>query len=78
MIPWNYLFILAVFGAGVAGCDDAVAPHSDDVSHGEVAVVEPAKGPHRGRLLVDGDFALELAIFETGVPPEFRVWATDG
>jgi cobalt-zinc-cadmium efflux system membrane fusion protein len=26
--------------------------------------------------LADKDFALELAIFETGVPPEFRVWAT--
>jgi cobalt-zinc-cadmium efflux system membrane fusion protein len=27
-------------------------------------------------MLRDGDFALELAIFETGVPPEFRVWPT--
>lgn len=35
---------------------------------------EEAKGPHRGRLLVDGDFAVELAIFESGVPPEFRAW----
>ncbi len=26
-------------------------------------------------MLTDGDFALELAIFETGVPPEFRAWA---
>lgn len=34
------------------------------------------RGPHGGRLLVDGDFALELAIFETGVPPEFHAWAT--
>lgn len=38
--------------------------------------VEPEKGPHRGRMLRDGEFALELAIFETGVPPEFRVWLT--
>lgn len=37
---------------------------------------EPEKGPHRGRMLRDGEFALELSIFETGVPPEFRVWAT--
>ena len=37
---------------------------------------EPEKGPHRGRMLRDGDFALELSIFETGVPPEFRVWLT--
>ncbi|MDN5369246.1 MAG: rane fusion protein heavy metal efflux system [Shewanella sp.] len=38
---------------------------------------EPEKGLHRGRMLRDGSFALELAIFETGVPPEFRVWSTD-
>jgi cobalt-zinc-cadmium efflux system membrane fusion protein len=38
---------------------------------------EPEKGPHRGRMLRDDDFAIELAIFETGVPPEFRVWVTD-
>ncbi len=38
---------------------------------------EPEKGPHRGRMLRDGKFALELAIFETGVPPEFRVWVTE-
>ncbi len=34
------------------------------------------RGPHGGRLLVDGDFTLELAIFEAGVPPEFHAWAT--
>lgn len=34
------------------------------------------RGPNNGRLLYDGDFALELAIFETGVPPEYRAWAS--
>lgn len=38
---------------------------------------EIVKGPHNGRLLKDGDFTLELAIFEKGVPPEYRVWASD-
>jgi cobalt-zinc-cadmium efflux system membrane fusion protein len=33
------------------------------------------EGPHGGRLLTDGDFAVELAIFEDGVPPEYRAWA---
>lgn len=37
---------------------------------------EPEKGPHRGRMLREGAFALELAIFETGMPPEFRAWLT--
>ena len=45
--------------------------------HGVEAEPEPEKGPHRGRLLTDGDFTLELSIFETGVPPEFRVWVTE-
>lgn len=61
----------------LTGCDrvDDANDTSNAGSHGEAA--EPEKGPHRGRLLVDGDFAVELAIFETGVPPEFRVWVTD-
>jgi len=43
----------------------------------EAEEAEPEKGPHRGRMLRDDNMALELAIFETGVPPEFRVWVTD-
>ncbi len=43
----------------------------------EQAEKEPEKGSHQGRLLKDGDFSLELVIFETGVLPEFRVWITD-
>jgi cobalt-zinc-cadmium efflux system membrane fusion protein len=47
------------------------------VGHGVEAEPEPEKGLHRGRLLKDGDFTLELSIFETGVPPEIRVWVTE-
>lgn len=36
------------------------------------------KGPNNGRMLRQGDFAIELAIFENGMPPEFRVFATKG
>ena len=35
------------------------------------------RGPNNGRLLTDGDIVVELAIYETGVPPEFRAWVTD-
>jgi membrane fusion protein, heavy metal efflux system len=34
------------------------------------------KGSHNGRLLKDDDFVVELAIFEKGLPPEYRVWAS--
>jgi membrane fusion protein, heavy metal efflux system len=39
---------------------------------------EAQTGAHGGRLLEDGDFAIELAIFEQGVPPEYRAWAVSG
>ena len=47
------------------------------VSEQKVEEAESEKGPNRGRMLRAGNFAIELAIFETGVPPEFRVWATN-
>ena len=40
------------------------------------AYEEVEKGPNNGRMLRQDGFAIELAIFEDGVPPEFRVWAT--
>lgn len=36
------------------------------------------RGPHRGRMLREGDFALELTIFETNVPPHYRLYAYQG
>jgi len=36
---------------------------------------EIAKGPHGGRLLTQADFALEVTIYESGLPPEFHVYA---
>lgn len=57
--------------AALAACGGAATGPANDA----VADAEP-RGPNNGRLLVDGDFALELAIFETGVPPEYRAWAS--
>lgn len=67
--------LLTIFLGACSNSDsEHTAPSTN--GHGEAAEAEPDKGPHRGRLLRNGDFALELAIFETGVPPEFRAWAT--
>jgi len=44
--------------------------------HTELTAQKIPKGPHGGRLLSDGDFSLELAIFESGVPPEYHAWPT--
>lgn len=38
--------------------------------------VTAQKGSRGGRLLADGSFAVEVTIFERGVPPEFRVYAS--
>lgn len=69
-----FVFASALLLVAACGSPDN-APTVD--THDNGAEAEPAKGPHRGRLLEDGGFAVELAIFETGVPPEFRVWVTD-
>jgi len=69
--------LLAFFLTACGGTNPEQAMLSKG-AHGETAAAEPEKGPHRGRLLRDGDFTLELAIFETGVPPEFRAYATKG
>jgi len=50
--------------------------HADEHGHG--AAESEAKGPHGGRMLRDGDFGIEVTIFEQGVPPEFRLYAFDG
>lgn len=45
--------------------------------HGEHQEEEhEKKGPHRGRLLEDHGFSVEVTIFEKGIPPEFRVYAS--
>ncbi|WP_286272082.1 efflux RND transporter periplasmic adaptor subunit [Thalassotalea hakodatensis] len=61
--------IISLTGAGSPNAVAASTPAAEQA--------EPEKGPHRGRMLREGDFAIELSIFETGVPPEFRVWATN-
>jgi cobalt-zinc-cadmium efflux system membrane fusion protein len=59
----------------LAGCGaEQSQPHGDEHGHGEHAATELERGPHNGRLLEDEELAVELAIFETGVPPEYRVW----
>ena len=65
----TYLILIsALLGACTQGPVPMVEP--------EMAAEDYERGPSNGRMLRDGEFALEIAIFETGVPPEFRVWPT--
>ena len=50
----------------------------DEHGHDEHAEAEEARGPHGGRMLRDGEFGIEVTIFEQGVPPEFRLYAYEG
>ena len=75
----THLLWIALLSVLLTACGGG-SPETDTaakLAHGVEAEPEPEKGPHRGRLLTEGDFTLELSIFETGVPPEFRVWVTE-
>lgn len=60
----------------LGACAQDVTPPVVTAEMQAAAAADYERGPHNGRMLRDGDFALELAIFETGVPPEFRAWPT--
>ena len=70
----NFLMLLCLLGMVSTVSPNIVFAESAPA----VEEADPEKGPHQGRMLRDGDFAIELAIFESGVPPEFRVWITKG
>lgn len=50
-----------------------LAAGSHDHGHDQHAE-EEATGPHGGKLLTQGDFALEITIVEKGIPPEMRIF----
>ncbi len=64
-------FVLTLFLSACGDSTDSAA--TTDIDDGTLT---DERGPNNGRLLRSGDFVLELAIFETGVPPEYRAWAT--
>lgn len=63
------LFLILLSSCGESTDTGATTPDTENT-------VTDERGPHNGILLRDNDFVLELAIFETGVPPEYRAWAT--
>ncbi len=74
---WLVLAVAALLVACGGGSPAGAEGHDDGHGHDEHAEESEApRGPHNGRMLADGTFVVELAIFETGVPPEFRAWIT--
>ena len=73
------LMAALVASCGASSATQIEAPgHSEEGDHGDHGAEEgePEKGPHGGRLLENGTFALEVTIFETGVDPQYRVYPT--
>jgi len=61
----------------VGACGDASTSAAASQGLGadaEVSEEEYTRGPNGGRLLEDGPLALEMTIFETGVPPQYRIY----
>lgn len=61
--------------AGCGGTPPGETGHGGDDG---AAAPDYERGPHRGRMLRDGDFAVEMTIFEDGVEPEFHVYLYRG
>jgi len=73
-IRWPTLMTLGLITVLAACGDSTPKPTETEGAHAPVAA-EFERGPHRGRMLRKDNFALEVTIFETGVPPQFRLYA---
>jgi cobalt-zinc-cadmium efflux system membrane fusion protein len=70
---------LSIALIAMAGCGPEPQPVANEVGHdSEQPAAEAATGPNGGRLLTDGELTVELAIFESGVEPEYHAWVSAG
>lgn len=65
-----------LFQVQAAGNDGHGHEENSDAHGDEHADDEIVKGSHGGKLFEQGDFAIELTLYESGVPPEFHAYAT--
>lgn len=70
-LPLGLLAALLLLSCGGAPQEGA---HADAAQEDQAP--EAKRGPHGGRLLASGDLTLEVSIFEAGVPPEYRLYAS--
>ncbi len=72
----NRLITALLLTLSLAACQrDTPAAEGGEGTAAAAPAGDYERGPHRGRMLRDGDFALEVTIFETNVPPQFRLYA---
>lgn len=75
------LVVVAIIAAVAAALAAAILRTAPRGGAGEAAdgpgPLDYPRGPHGARLLSDGELQVEMTIYETGVPPRFRVYPYD-
>lgn len=73
------LIIGVLLGVGILFLDEPASPDANGQiqSTERNGEYEASAGPKGGKLFVENDFGLELTIYETGVPPHFRIYLYD-
>lgn len=74
MNRYTYLILLSLT-LSACGKSGAPAPSPSEVIEAAAATNDYERGPHRGRMLRDGDLAIEVTVYETNTPPHFRLYA---
>lgn len=73
VIPTHpFATLIAAGMVALFGCGDSESIPSKAISHSEESTIE--HGPHGGLLFRSGAFSTELAIFENGTRPRFRLY----
>ncbi len=68
------LWSVALLAGWALGCGDPQSTDPRGSSAASTAPPQPTRGPHGGRTFESRDLRIEVEIFETGVPPEFRIY----
>lgn len=68
------LSAVLLLSAALAACGQGASKAPEAEAH-QAAATDFERGPHGGRLLRDGDFALEITLYEEGPAPLFRLYA---
>ncbi len=76
MYDMKMIVVVAALAA-VAACGGEKVESGHDAHEAGDVHDEGETGPHGGRLLRDGDLALEVTIHEAGAEPRFRLYAYD-
>ena len=68
------IVLVALVGTGAVNLSEFRGDTATFNPSAETETGDYERGPHNGRLLRNGNFALEVTIFESGVPPQFRLY----